>query len=675
MTAARPRTPRSRRLIGIGAATLLAVPASLILATPAHAAAPDSATFTSSTASEWTVPAGVREVLVTAIGGSGGNASGEHSGVGGFGASVESVLAVEPGQVLTVWAGAAGGVAGDGRTHAGLGGAGYTTGGSGATSGGSQARPGAGGGGSSAVSLDGSVVVVAGGGGGGGGRGADDGSFLGIDYDACRGGNGGAAGEAGAPGYTTTPNVRPCTVQDGGAAGIDSTIAGSNAQNVQPTPVVNVNAAVGGSGGGGAGAGEAGERNIGTLRNGGGGGGGGGASLGDTVGVAAAAGNGSVLLEWEVAYTTALEVNVSPEPSVIGETVSYTVLVENTETMDASPVGDVTLDFGNGEVVTAPLEATGTANLASATFERDANALGLQSVSASYTPTEGSPFAPAEGGADFTVEKGDSLTVLDVQPVDPEYFNTVRATATVSVVDPAVAELSGYVAFFNGDEAVGIVPVDPATGEAFVDFTVTEVGAVNVTAYYGDDVLLNNSDAVVEYNAHAASTTTTLKASSKEIAHGGKVKFEAAVVANLPAPVESELPQTGGDLPGGEDVVVNATDVEIAAADVPVAPAGVVRFMAGDKLLGEVALSANGTAAFETAELASGTHEVVAHFVSSVPELASSKSDAVKVTVAAAKAGLASTGVDAGLLGGSALLAALLMGLGAAFMIRRRQTA
>jgi hypothetical protein len=65
-----------------------------------------------------------------------------------------------------------------------------------------------------------------------------------------------------------------------------------------------------------------------------GGGGGGGASIGDTVGVAATAGNGSVSLEWEVVYAT-----------------------------------------------------------------------------------EGSPFVPAVGGADFEVAKGDSLTVLDVQRV------------------------------------------------------------------------------------------------------------------------------------------------------------------------------------------------------------------------------------------------------------------
>ncbi|MDR5701470.1 Ig-like domain-containing protein [Agromyces aerolatus] len=661
MTASSPRTSaRSRRLIGIGAAALLAVPASLVLATPAHAAEPGSATFDSASVSEWTVPAGVREVVVTALGGSGGNASGQHGGAGGFGASVESVLTVEPGDVLDIWAGQAGANAGSGRTENGAGGTGFVAGGNGARSG-DLARPGAGGGGASAVAVNDETLVIAGGGGGGGGRGADDSFIFG---DACYGGAGGNAGADGAAGYTT--GARGCTIQNGGAAGSDAFGAGGNATNVPDTTFPN--AAVGGAGGGGAGAGNAGPQNLGPFlaRNGGGGGGGGGASLGDVIGVAAAAGNGSVVLEWEVAYTTAIELGTSPEPSVIGETVEFTALVANTET-DATPVGDLTFDFGNEEIVTVPLEATEEPGVASATVERASITLGVQDFSAWYTPTEGSPFAGTEAGGQFDVERGDTLTVLDVQPVDPAYFDTLRATATVSVVDPAVSVLDGYVAFFNGEELVEIVAVDPATGEAAVEFPATAVGEVEVWAFYGDDSFLNASEDVVLYDAHAAATTTELKASAKEVAHGGKVKFEAAVTSSVVAPVE-ELPQTG--------------DVEVQAAVAPVEPAGVVRFTVGEKVLGEVVLSANGTAALETAALPTGEHEIVAHFVSSVPELASSHSEAVKVTVAAAKGsgsgsgtGLASTGVDAGLLGGGALLALLLIGLGAAVVIRRRQTA
>lgn len=659
------RSPRSRRLIGIGAAALLAVPATLISAAPAHAAEPGSATFTSSTATEWIVPAGVREVAVTALGGSGGNAWVEHGGAGGLGASVESVLTVEPGEVLTVWAGAAGGNAGDGPTESGAGGAGYVAGGTGATSG-SAARPGAGGGGASAVSVDGAAVVIAGGGGGGGGRGVNEINVEGLIIPACSGGGGGNAGAAGAASYSTNPL---CSTQQGGVAGGNPAVAGSNAANVPVGTILDAfrNADLGGSGGGGAGAGGAGSLgDSGIIRTAGGGGGGGGASLGDVVGVAAAAGNGSVVLDWEVAYTTTLEINPSPIPAQIGEDISFTAVVENTET-DESPVGEIAFDF-DGTIVTAPLVSTGIANIATATIDFPAGALGTLTVDATYTPTDGSPFAPATGSSTYEVERGNSLLVLDVEPVDPAYFHVVRATATVSVVEPAVSTLDGNVVFYHGEELIDIVPVDPETGQAWVEFTAVEIGESEVFAAYTDDSFLNPSDDVTTYTAHAAATTTKLKASAKEVAHGGKVKFEAHVTSSVAPPVEpvegSELPQTG-------DVSAAA----VAALDTPVSPAGVVRFVAGDKVLAEVALSANGTAAFETAALPTGSHEVVAHFVSSVPELASSKSEAVKVTVAAAKHALASTGVDAGLLGGGALLALLLLGAGAVMVIRRRATA
>lgn len=649
MQASSPRThARSRRLIGIGAAALLAVPASLIMAAPAQAAEYHSETFASSEASTWIVPAGVREVLVTAVGGSGGNAAGQHGGLGGNGAYVSSLLPVETGDELTVWAGAKGGDAGTTSSSAGVGGDGYLTGGNGATSGGSLSRPGAGGGGASAVEVNGDPAVIAGGGGGGGGRGVDNVGQI----DACRGGAGGDAGEAGGNSWSTNNVTCPTTV--GGAAGTDALADGSNATAVPTTWPINFNGAVGGSGGGGAGAGGISTVNTGGLRTAGGGGGGGGASLADEVQVSTEAGDGFVLLEWEVAYETALSIDTIAPTSVIGETVDFLVWVQNTETND-TPVGNVTFDFGDGDVETVAVQED-EAGLAWAGVSRASSALGTFGVSASYEPLLDSPFAPSENAAEYVVEKGDSLTVLELEPADPVYFDLMRATATVSVVDPAVTTLDGVVTFFHGDEYLGTVAVDPATGEAVIEFTETHVGFETITAYYTDDTFLNPSDDVWEYDAAPAATTTTLKASASEIAAGGKVKFDATVTSSVVAPVVDG-------------------DMMLMAADVPVAPAGTVRFLAGDKVLGEVALSAAGTASLEVSDLAVGTHEVVAHFVSSVPELASSKSAAVKVTVVASKAGLASTGVDGGLLGGAGVLAALMLALGAGFVIRRRQSA
>jgi hypothetical protein len=647
------RAPRARRFVGIGAAALLAVPTALIATAPAHAAEPGSETFTSATATDWTVPAGVREVTITAVGGSGGNASGEHGGTGGLGALVESVLTVEPGDVLTIWAGQAGGNAGGGRDNSGAGGAGFTAGGNGANSG-ANARPGAGGGGASAVELNDTLEVVAGGGGGGGGRGLDD-----VAGDACRGGAGGAAGAAGSSSWTNASDINLCSTQTGGAAGASETESGSNAANVSsPTFLQRL---LGGSGGGGAGAGAAGgQQTSGLVRTAGGGGGGGGASLGDSVSLAAAPGNGSVTLDFETAYITTLDVTSSPASSVIGENVTFTAVVENTET-DATPTGEVSFNFDGVGVFTAPLVATSTPGIAEATLERASTSIGTQWIDSDYIPAAGSPFVESFWTVAHIVERGDSLTELTVAPVDPPYYDTVRATAKVSVVAPAVTTLDGVVVFWYGeDQPLGSFPVDPATGEASVEFPANLLGEHEVYAAYTDDSSLYNSDVVATLDTKAAATTTTLKAGATEVAKGGAVKFDVTVGSSVPA--AAPLAESG-------DVVTLAAAPVIA----PVQPAGVVRFTVGETVLGEVPLAANGTASFTTTALPVGSPEVVAHFVSSVPEFASSKSAAVKVTVKASASAIASTGVDGTLLGGAGALAVLLMAAGAFMVIRRRR--
>lgn len=650
------RAPRARRFVGIGAAALLAVPTALIATAPAHAAEPGSETFTSATATDWIVPAGVREVTITAVGGSGGNAAGQHAGTGGLGASVESVRTVEPGDVLTIWAGQAGGNAGGDRLTSGAGGAGFTAGGNGGYSGGSLSRPGAGGGGSSAVSVDGTVAVIAGGGGGGGGRGADAIEFLGRD--ACRGGAGGNAGAAGAVSWSNSASW--CSVQQGGTAGADATLAGANASDVPQVPFVNVNEALGGSGGGGAGAAGAGVLSTSGLRNAGGGGGGGGASLGDTVGLAAAAGNGSVTVDFETAYVTTLDVTSDPSSSVIGENVTFTAVVENTET-DATPTGEVSFSFDGVGVFTAPLVATSTPGVAEATLERASTSVGTQWIDSDYIPAAGSPFAESFWSVAHIVERGDTVTeILGMEPADPTYVESVRATAKVSVVAPAVAPLDGVVSFRYGVQELGVSVVDPATGEASVTFPAIFFGDEELTAEYLYDSRLNASEDSITLTTSATSSTTTLKAGAAQVAKGGAVKLDATV---------SAYAVHGDWTPEQEDPNFQGAGGPLAPL---VQPTGVVRFLAGDRVLGEVPLGANRTASLTTTDLAVGSHEIVAHFVSSVPEITSSKSAPVKVTVSASSA-IASTGVDGTLLGGAGALAALFIAVGAFMVIRRRR--
>lgn len=304
-----------RGLAGIGTAALIA--SSMLVAAPAHAA--ESITYTvPGLQDDFVVPANVSSITYTVVGGAGGDASGVHGGLGGWGAQITGTFDVKQGDVLEIWVGGAGQDGGGTGEPAGIGGVGFAEGGDGGGAGFdlvgpddtyvSFARPGAGGGGSSAVLLNTDVVVAAAGGGGGGGRGLDD-----VVFDACTGGFGGDAGLAGgaSAGGDNAPYAK-CPSAAGGSAGVAALAPGGDAADV---PESILNTTVGGAGGGGAGDGGAGNYSLAPnaifVRAAGGGGGAGGASFQDIALTPDAeitvppteteTGDGYVTLEWVVA--------------------------------------------------------------------------------------------------------------------------------------------------------------------------------------------------------------------------------------------------------------------------------------------------------------------------------------------------------------------------------------
>lgn len=209
----RPRLP-----LGLAAIATLAAVA------PSAQAATDSETF-SSTGSEqfFTVPAGVSELNVVAVGGKGGG--------GGFGARVEAHLDVTPGRTLCVMVGGNG-------DRVGTGGGGFN--GGGGSGGADFATPlpaGGGGGATDLRSASGGVcgslasrLIVAGGGGGVGMASATayaggDAGLPGQDSPSTTGGGAGGAFAGGAGGTGITPGVAG-SLGSGGTAGGGSIFSG-----------------------------------------------------------------------------------------------------------------------------------------------------------------------------------------------------------------------------------------------------------------------------------------------------------------------------------------------------------------------------------------------------------------------------------------------------------------
>jgi hypothetical protein len=216
-----------------------------------------SVSFTTPGAASWTVPAGVTSIQVVATGGGGGAGFSPYNG--GNGGVVTAILAVTPGDVLTLYVGGGG-----------VGGSSLDTGG---------------GGGSSNVNTGTANQIIAGGGGGaGGGAGGDStgGDGGGAGTGAGSNGNsanpsfglGGSGGMGGAGGSAAGGFLAGGAGGNGngGAGGAGGNGGAGGSGTGTGTGGVGGNAAAGGGGGGGYGGG--GGAGSGPPADGGGGGGG-----------------------------------------------------------------------------------------------------------------------------------------------------------------------------------------------------------------------------------------------------------------------------------------------------------------------------------------------------------------------------------------------------------------
>jgi len=258
--------------------TLLTLGAMLLVPVASASAAPQSQTFgwNNTASQQFTVPANIHQLHLTAWGGSGG-AGGSRSGIyqapGGLGAKIDLDVAVVPGETLRLDVGGRGGFGfsqtpGDGATA----GASARRGGTAGTVNNHDLDGTAGGGGGGATTVMngvGTTLLIAGGGGGGGGGGA-----------SVAGNNGGQGGDAGtAVSRGCDPGNGPGTYGNGAGGGAGGSCAVGNGPagvgGSGEAPATG--AGTGGGGGGGLSGGSGGS--AGGVGGGGGGGGGAGTSF------------------------------------------------------------------------------------------------------------------------------------------------------------------------------------------------------------------------------------------------------------------------------------------------------------------------------------------------------------------------------------------------------------
>ena len=290
---------------------------------------------------------------------------------------------------------------------------------------------------------------------------------------------------------------------------------------------------------------------------------------------------------------TTTNLNTSPNPSVVGNSVTLAATVTANSPGAGTPTG--TVQFFNG---TTPL-GTGTLSNGTATITSTTLPQGTNSITAQYLGD--SNFNGSTSTAvTQTVNPAplSTITTVAVSPSPSVFGQSVMLTAGVSSSGAGVGVPTGTVEFFTGSTSLGTATLN--NGVAMLTTTALTAGANSLKAkYQGDTTFATSTSQVVTATVNQASTTTTLAAATPNPSQSGQV-------VTLTANVAVNSPGAG-------------------------TPTGSVQFFNGTTSLGTATLS-NGVATLSTTALTAGTLSLTAQYQGDT-HFASSTSAAVAQTV------------------------------------------
>jgi hypothetical protein len=497
-------------------------------------------------AQSWTAPAGVTTATVTLDGGQGGNAPASFfpQQPGGKAATVVATIPVTAGDTYQVLAGGA--APGNGNEAGG-----FNGGGSGNFEGGVPNVSG-GGGGATDIALGTTELVVAGGGGGTAGAGFRSDAALAVINAGGLGGASGAPGTAGAH-DTLSPAGQHGTGGAGGGAGTSTVGGAGGPAGTGPigngTPGGGGSAGTGGASGtgnftsgdgggggggyyGGGGGGQGFDGSSGTFFGAGGGGGGGGSDFvtpsatSSTVTDGVWSGNGQVTISYTSPVTATTTTLVSsPNPSVVGQQVTYTA------TVSPAPDGGTVAFTDGGTPITGCGAVTVDSSTGKAACQVTYTSTGTHSITASYGGDNN--FSGSSDSLTQTVNQAATTTAVTSSANPSTAGQAVTFTATVSAIPPGAGTPSGTVTFADGGTTLGTATLN-SSGAAAITTSALAAGTHTITATYnGDANFAGSRSAALTQTVNKTATTTTVASSPNPSVTGAQVTYTATI---SPAP-------------------------------------------------------------------------------------------------------------------------------------------
>ncbi len=286
------------------------------------------------------------------------------------------------------------------------------------------------------------------------------------------------------------------------------------------------------------------------------------------------------------AAPTITDLVATPNPALLGTTVSFTATVS---AGIGTPTGVVTFSDG------AALLGTGTLVNGQTAMTTSALTLGSHPVTASYSGA--GVFAPsASPVVTEAVSASPSATLLTVNPTATTYGDPVTLSATVTA---GTGTPTGTVTFRDGATVIGTTSL--VIGQASLTTNALTAGIDTVTATYDGSVAFGSStSSSVIASVTAASTVTTVSGTPNPSSFGSPVTLTGSVTS-----------------PGG-------------------IPTGTVTFLDGSTVVGTAPLS-NGLAALTVTSLTTGVHALTASYAVTT-NFAASSSAAVAETISASSA-------------------------------------
>ncbi|WP_244942927.1 beta strand repeat-containing protein [Streptomyces inhibens] len=221
--------------------------------------------------------------------------------------------------------------------------------------------------------------------------------------------------------------------------------------------------------------------------------------------------------------STTTSVISSPDPSVVGQPVTFTAIVAPVAPGAGTPTGTVTFVITGGPTLTATLSG-GTASVTTSALTA-----GTHTVTATYS---GDPSFTGSSGTDTqTVTQALTTTSVTTAPDPSVVGQTVSFTATVAPVAPGAGTPTGTVTFLATDGLTTVTLTGTLSGGTVTVSTngLVTAGAYVVTATYGGDANFVGSVGTDTQTVGQAATTTSVVSAPDPSVSGEPVTFTATV--------------------------------------------------------------------------------------------------------------------------------------------------